>query len=271
MTERIQYHQIGFHEPCNEMITTIDNKHKEDWWRSWFNSVYLEVYSHRDDNQAIEEVKTTLSLLPLQPGHRIVDLCCGNGRHCRALYDAGYRHITGIDYSFPMLKSARTENPHIHTIRGDMRLLPIRPASQDALLSYFTSFGYFKTNTENLLVLHEIARVLKPGGWFLLDYLNPNHVKASIEPESEKEFGEYKIIERRRISGDDERIEKEIIIQNWGGTDRTFYESVRLYSYQEMKDMLAGADLFLLGSLGDFLGKHYEANSPRMILFGTRK
>lgn len=253
------------------MSKTANGKYQEDWWRTWFNTVYLDVYSHRNDNQAMEEVKTTVSVIPLLPHHRIVDLCCGNGRHSRALYEEGYRNITGIDYSYPLLKHARTENPLIYAIRGDMRMLPLQSSSQDALFSYFTSFGYFKTNTENLRVLHEISRVIKPGGWFLLDYLNPQHVKTHIEPESSKAFGEYIIKERRWLSEDEERIEKEIVIQNWGGCDRSFFESVRLYSYQDMKDMLASADLVVLGCLGGFDGKHFQPDSPRMILFGIRK
>lgn len=252
------------------MVQTLENRVSDDWWRTWFNTVYMDVYAHRDDKQAVEEVQASLSVLPIQSHHRILDLCCGNGRHSRALHSHGYTNVFGIDYSYPLLKHAWSENSRIDYSRADMRMLPFLNASFDALLTFFTTFGYFKTNTENIGVLHEISRVLKPGGWFLLDYLNPQYVKTHFEPESVKEYGEYQIIERRQFSRDYERIEKEIIIENWGGKNHTFYESVRLYSYQEMIDMLNSADLYIFGCMGSFDGRAYETNSPRMILFGTR-
>ncbi len=253
------------------MTTTNRSEFKEDWWRTWFNTIYMDVYAHRSDEEAQEEVQTTLSVLPLLKHHKIVDLCCGNGRHSRALYDVGYQKVTGIDYSYPLIKHAKGENSRIKFIRADMRMLPLRKSSQDGLLTYFTTIGYFQNNTENLQVLHEISSVLKPGGWFLIDYLNPHYVKANFEPETVKQHGEYQVIERRKFTEDQERIEKEIIIKNWGGTDRTFYESVRLYSYDDMIEMLSSTDLHVLGCLGSFDGRFYEKNSPRMILFGTRK
>lgn len=252
------------------MTQILEKNVKDDWWRTWFNTIYLDVYSHRDDTQAAEEINTTLSVLPIQTQHRILDLCCGNGRHSRAMFERGYKHIHGMDYSYPLLKHAITENSHIHYSRADMRLLPFQSASFDALLTFFTTFGYFKTNMENIGVLHEISRVLKSGGWFLMDYLNLNYVKNNFEAESVKEFGEYQILERRRFSENDERIEKDIIIQNRGGKNHTFHESVRLYSYDEMIDMMNSADLFPLGCLGSFDGKAFEPTSQRMILYGTR-
>ena len=251
-------------------LSSKDQSNRESWWREWFNNLYLDVYAHRDDNGADQEVRTTCSALPLLPRHRILDLCCGNGRHCRAFRRAGFENVFGIDYSYPLLKYAVAERPRASALRADMRLLPIRDSCCDAALSYFTSFGYFKTNVENISVLHELSRALKPGGWFLLDYLNPPHVRETFEPESTRAHGEYVIHERRFFSSDGERIEKEIRIENWGGKDRLYYESVRLYEYSDMLEMLQSADLHVLGALGSFDGHGYGPKSPRMILYGSR-
>ena len=244
---------------------------REEWWRDWFNTIYLNVYPHRDDAEAALEIHTTLSVIPLQPQHAILDLCCGNGRHIRSLRQRGFSRAIGLDYSFPLLKHALAEKPRASYVRGDMRILPFHDGRFDAVLSYFTSFGYFKTNIENLEVLYEMARVLKSGGWFLLDYLNPDHVRATFSPESTRQHGDYSIHERRFFSEDGERIEKEITIQNWGGEDRRYYESVRLYTREELQEMLHVSDLFVLGELGSFDGRGYSADMPRMILYGVRK
>ncbi|MEW6235555.1 MAG: class I SAM-dependent methyltransferase [Candidatus Omnitrophota bacterium] len=241
------------------------------WWREWFNHIYLDVYAHRDDSGADKEIQAALAFLPLRPSHRILDLCCGNGRHCRALRKAGYGRVFGVDYSYPLLRQSIAESPSAHYLRADMRLLPFPGDSFDAWLSFFTSFGYFKTNVENISVLHEAARVLVHGGMFLLDYLNPDCVRRTLEPETEKKYGDYVIKERRFLSEDGERIEKEIVIENWGGKDHRYFESVRLYTLDEMKEMLESANLHLQGVHGSFLGEEFSPDSQRMILFGTKE
>ena len=253
------------------MERSSDNKTKDDWWREWFNHVYQDVYSHRDENQADNEIQGALDILPLKSSDRILDLCCGNGRHCRALKRAGWTKIIGADYSFPLLKHAISEPPRARYLRADMRLLPFGNGCFDALLSFFTSFGYFKTNVENLSVLHEISRVLKPGGYYLLDYLNPSYVKDHFEPETVRKHGEFTIRERRWFTSDGERVEKEITIDNWGGKDHRYHESVRLYEFDEMKGMLESAELVVQDVFGSFDGTAFDSTQPRMILFGPRQ
>ncbi len=252
------------------ILQTENTSQLNRWWRDWFNDVYLDVYAHRDENSADEEIRSAIAVLPLLPDHRILDLCCGNGRHCRALKRAGFQEVYGIDYSYPLMKHALSEKPRARYIRADMRMLPVASESFDAVLSFFTSFGYFKTNIENLRVLHEIARVLQHGGWFLVDYLNPENIRSTFSPESVKKHGDYCIREKRSFSEDGERIEKEITIENWGGTLHRYFESVRLYEREEMVEMLKSADLFVTGTLGSFEGHQYNRQSSRMILFGTR-
>ena len=252
-------------------IQTASEINHEGWWREWFNHIYLDVYSHRDEHQAAEEVNAILTVIPLPPTARILDLCCGNGRHCRALHQAGFHRVVGVDYSFPLLKHAMAETPRAGYVRADMRLLPLHKACFDAVFSFFTSFGYFQTNVENLAVLHEIARVLRPDGYFLLDYLNPAYVRETLVAESVKAHGDFVIREKRSLSPDGDRIEKEIVIENWGLRDHRYHESVQLYEHEAMLDMLKSADLRVLDTLGDFNATPFHPRSPRLILHGRRK
>ena len=250
-------------------MKTPVHKH-EDWWREWFNHIYMDVYSHRDDLSAQEELAAVLALLPLLPKHRILDLCCGNGRHSRALRKAGFPRVVGIDYSFPLLKHAKPECPTSCFIRADMRHIPFRDQVFDAVFSFFTSFGYFQTSMENRSVLYEMSRVLQPGGWFFMDYLNPSHVRETFSPFTEKKHGEYNIKEYRSLTEDNKRIEKRIVIENWGGEERNYMESVRLYEQDEMKEMLRQTGLSTISTLGDFRGSPFSPQTPRMILFGVK-
>ncbi|MDX9755507.1 MAG: class I SAM-dependent methyltransferase [bacterium] len=243
---------------------------QETWWREWFNEIYLEVYAHRDDPSAVEEVRAALQAAPARPADQILDLCCGNGRHCRGFQALGYPHVLGIDYSFPLLRHAQAAGALTGYVRADMRRIPCRDQQFEAVFSFFTSFGYFPTDQENHAVLAEIARVLKPGGWFLMDYLNPAHVRAHYIPQTKKTQGSYHIQEQRSLTADQTRIEKTITLHNTAGQTHTFHESVRLYEREAMLAMLSSAGLSVSGILGDFQGQEYSLAAPRMILHGTR-
>jgi ubiquinone/menaquinone biosynthesis C-methylase UbiE len=252
------------------MNNKLDTNHDEDWWREWFNEIYLDVYAHRDDNAATYEIQMALTSLPLQKFHTIVDLCCGNGRHSRILTEEGYSHVIGIDFSPALLGKAARKKPLPAYTRADMRHIPCRTSQIDAVLSFFTSFGYFPSDEENHSVLFEIARILKPGGWFFLDYLNPKKVRDTLVPFSQQTTDTYAIKEYRSLSNDQQRIQKKILVRNREGQEKNFLESVRLYELQEMQSMLKEAGLYAYNILGDFRGRQYHANSDRMIIYGTR-
>jgi len=239
------------------------------WWKDWFNDIYLDVYSHRDEEQADAEIKTVLDVVPLEPAQRVLDFCCGNGRHSRALHRAGFEHVWGMDYSEALLKQGHGLDIDIQFVRGDMKSPPFLPRRFDAVFSFFTSFGYFD-DEQNQGVLEQVGRILKPGGWYLLDYLNPVHVKNTLVPESERDTGAYHINERRAIVDNNTRIEITITISKNGSSQR-FCESVRLYEFPEMVRMWERAGLQVKGALGSFEGAAYTETQPRMILFGQRR
>src|SRR5260221_429431 len=77
--------------------------------------------------------------------------------------------VLGLDLSMPLLRQAlrRSARPRPAYVRGDMRALPLRCARFGAIVSFFTSFGYFEDASEDVRVLAEVRRALVPGGAFL--------------------------------------------------------------------------------------------------------
>jgi ubiquinone/menaquinone biosynthesis C-methylase UbiE len=107
-----------------------------------------------------------MELLELPSGSRILDCPCGQGRHAHLLAEAGF-DVDGLDYSRVLLDAARARGvaKTLRYTQGDMRRLPARWTRRfDAVVNLFTSFGFFDEPGDDLRVLAEFARVLKPGG-----------------------------------------------------------------------------------------------------------
>jgi len=240
------------------------------WYQESFGHDYLTVYKHRDFQGAYREVQRMVSWLQLPPGAEILDLCCGMGRHSLALADSGYR-VTGVDLSEVLLEEARRHDQfsRVTWIRGDMRQVPLH-RDFDAVVNLFTSFGYFDRDEENARVLKEIDRLLKPGGKFIIDYLNPQYVTEHLVPYSERVEGDLRIEEKRAV--EDGCVRKKITIHKEDGSVRTYLEQVKLYGLHDFQRMLDGTDLQLDRVYGNYENETFVPHrSQRMILVGRKK
>ena len=211
-----------------------------------------------------------MSVLALPRGAHILDLCCGAGRHSRALGKAGYK-VLGIDLSRDLLLAAKSKSRHRSPqyLRGDMRALPLRGACMDGVLNLFTSFGYFPRDSQNLKVLLEVARILKPKACFVLDYFNSSVVIANLVARSEKNMGGMRLQERRHFDRRSNRLIKitKIIGRNNSQTRR---ESVRAYNPRELAALFKKAGLKVVARYGDLKGTPFESrSSPRCVLIGS--
>ena len=242
------------------------------WYSDWFGKDYLEVYAHRSDALAESEVDFIVHVLGLERAQLLVDIACGAGRHVRLLSSRGSRAV-GADLSLELLLEARRlsleVNQTVQYLRHDMRRLPFADASIDAILSIFTSFGYFETDAEHLGVLSEVHRVLRAGGSFLLDYLNAEHVLANLEPKSQRIEGNLHITELRSYDQQSKRIEKTIVLEEEGRV-REYHESVRVYRFAELRLMLKDSGLEIQDSFGSFSGASLNRDSARAIILAAK-
>jgi ubiquinone/menaquinone biosynthesis C-methylase UbiE len=111
-------------------------------------------------------VARLVDLLGLPAGARLLDCPCGQGRHAHLLAEAGFR-VDGLDYSKVLLHraKARGTGPSLRYRQGDMRRLPATWGERfDVVLNLFTSFGFFLDPRDDVRVIAEFARVLRPGG-----------------------------------------------------------------------------------------------------------
>jgi SAM-dependent methyltransferase len=240
------------------------------WYDAAFERGYLDVYPQRDLAAADREVE---ALLAQGVGGRVLDLGCGFGRHQLALRRRGVQAF-GLDRSPELLAHGGSIDPDGLTegrrVRGDFRCLPIQSGSFEHVLMLFSSFGYFD-DAGNARVLDELARVLAPEGIAVLDLLNPDHVRATLVPESTRELAGRRIVERRRLDAHWTRIVKDVQLREGDGSSRSWTEDVRLYGPAELAAWAAPRGLELARAAGSIEGAAYEARSPRLVAWLRRE
>jgi len=237
-----------------------------EWFEQWFGEEYLQLYPHRDDRDAGDAVALVDGVVRLA-GLHVLDLACGPGRHAAQLVARGARTV-GLDLSFPLLGRARSRTAGKATfVRADMRYLPFHAGTFDVIVNLFTSFGYFADDAQHQAVIADAATLLRPGGTFVLDYLNAAAVRARLVPHEEREEGSRRVVIERRIAPDGRHVVKEMHLD---GDGRGFVERVRLFSSEDLAGLLRRAGLTLQARFGDYSGGPAHEAAPRVILFGRR-
>lgn len=236
------------------------------WFRDWFGREYLVLYPHRDRAEARQAVELLHAATGRESGARVLDLACGAGRHVVELRRMGYR-ATGLDLSMPMLVAARRSTDGAALARGDMRHLPFRARAFDIVTSYFTSFGYFDDERDDLRVLREVRRILSRGGWFLLDFMNADHVVANLRRRDRQTVSGADVVQERRLAEGGRIVEKRISIGAVdSATRREFVERVRLYRPEELGRMLETTGFAPGPRFGGYDRSAFSRLSPRCIV-----
>ncbi len=241
----------------------------ERWYEEAFRSDYRRVYAHRDVASARDEV---LFLIGRGLGGRILDLCCGFGRHTLAMRERSLDAI-GFDLSMDLLREARTlENGALladRLIRGDASALPFRRSSFDGVVNLFSSFGYFG-ELGDARMLSEIARVLRPKGIAILDLMNPAFVRANLRAHTSREGQDFLVRETRTLADGGRRVTKDVELRLSEGGIRRWREDVRLYEEAEMRSLLSGRGMAIETVHGDFDGQPFGPASRRMLITARR-
>ena len=237
-----------------------------DWFEEWFGDDYLRIYQHRDEPEAERAIDLIAAHVRGREIQAVLDLACGAGRHSKALCERWW--TVGLDLSAALLRVARREDAEAPYVRADMRELPFADRSFDLVVNLFTSFGYFEDDREQAKVLTCVRDVLKPGGAFVIDFLNASQVRRNLVPYDERVENGVTIQQSRIISPDNRFVEKTICLRERG---REYVERVRLLSAGDLERMLEKAGFDVLHCFGDYTGAAWSENSPRTILFASRE
>jgi SAM-dependent methyltransferase len=136
------------------------NEYSPTWYELFLQPIAPE--------QTEREAAFVARWLPQPAYAAVLDLCCGPGRHARALAQRGYR-VTGVDTNAAALTAARCASEATITyLQHDMRHLDALPGTFDAVICLWQSFGYFDAAT-NAAILGQITQKLRPSGRLVLD------------------------------------------------------------------------------------------------------
>ena len=230
-------------------VSRLEEHVHPNWWRGIFNSLYLKTDADVVDDQVItrQEVNLFLDILKPATEDRILDLCCGQGRHSLELARRGFRNIEGLDRSHYLVERARAaaerEGLGVRFREGDARKLAYATDSFDVVMILGNSFGYFESLQDDLRVLKEVARVLKPWGKILIDVADGNRLRKHFQPRSwEWMDNKHFVCRERELSVDGQRlISREVITHVEKGVIGDQFYAERLYTQDSIARLMKEA------------------------------
>jgi SAM-dependent methyltransferase len=246
------------------------------WYVDFFHNDYLNIYGHLfTPERAEKEVAFVERVLELRAGSRVLDLCCGQGRHSILLAKHGFC-VTSLDLNPVYLelaqKAARASNLVIETVVADMREIGFQDYF-DAIVNMYSSFGYLESETEDARVLESTAKATKSGGRVLFDMLNREWAVANyIQNDWHKDQDGTLYIERRDLDLVTSRMHVRFMIVTPDGRRRdSIGHDIRLYTLTEMTGRLARVGLEVTGVFGGFDGENYGVTGRRMIILAKKQ
>lgn len=244
----------------------------EGWWDEYFDRAFVELYRPLLPTAETEdEVAGVVEALGLRRGSRVLDLACGWGRHAVPLAGLGYR-VAALDRSAALLaegaRAAKEANVRVAWVRADMREIPFVRAF-DAVVSLFSSLGYFLSDEEDLRVLRGIRSALKPKGTLLLETMHRDQVAREYVERDwwEGPDGERVWVEREfdAVAG----VSREWLRWRRGAAEGEKFHQIRIRSASEWEVLLRAAGLEPVAFYGDWDLSDFCHRSDRLIVLSV--
>ncbi|MBI5345752.1 MAG: methyltransferase domain-containing protein [Chlamydiae bacterium] len=227
-------------------LSDLEKHLPSEWWKSLFNSIYLKTDGDviENDENTKNEVDLIIKTTKIEPSDRILDLCCGQGRHCIELSRRGFFKVFGIDKSRYLIRLAKKRasllNLHINFSEGDARRIKILEDSVDTVILMGNSFGYFEKEEDDIAVIESIKRILKSEGNLVLDIVDGSWMQQNFEPRSWEWIDQKHLVCRERsLSSDNSKIvSREVVIHEEKGIIADRFYAERLYSADAIMQLL---------------------------------
>jgi ubiquinone/menaquinone biosynthesis C-methylase UbiE len=244
------------------------------WFENFFVAGgYASVLADIPPDRTARETQFIAGALRLPPGSRILDLCCGVGRHSIALADQGYE-VVGVDLNESALDIARQRAKEagvkVQFVCADMRNIPFS-GELNAVINIFSSFGYYETDDEDGQVLRAVAKALRDGGRFLIDTQSRGWLFRRFRESEWREEADGSLVLARTeldlLTSRYKTVEK--VLRPDGRQIQRPY-TFRSYTLTELAQLMRSAGLEPTQTWGDFDGSPYSLESRRMIVLAKK-
>jgi len=210
-------------------------------------------------------------LLQLQAGAKVLDLCCGIGRHSLELARRGFE-VTGLDRTKSYIERARTEAKN-ENLKVDFVLCDARRFCAieefDAVINMYTAFGYFVEPSDDKRVLLNAYASLRPGGKLLIETMSKEVLARIFQPRQWQESNGRILLQQRQLSDDWSWIDNcWILLEN--GRQKEFTFSHRLYCAAELKNLFRQCGFKSVEAFGDLTGAAYDHQAKGLVVLGIK-
>ncbi len=205
----------------------------------WFDFFHVGI----DESRTVQEAMFVCSWAPLPDFRKLADVCCGTGRHARALSVRGYS-VIGIDRDAAAIAEARKLGGGPSYVHADIREYRPEQGAFDVVIVMSQSFGYFDSET-NRDVIDRLARSVREGGRVILDLWNPEFF-AAHQGQRELETPRGIVRENKHVDG-----ERLFVHLEYPDGDREQFEW-QLFTPQQMKELAHSVGLAIVQCCTDF-------------------
>jgi ubiquinone/menaquinone biosynthesis C-methylase UbiE len=187
----------------------------------------------------------------------VLDMTCGTGSQVFWLTKRGF-NVVGTDINANMLKVAKSkalkENKKLTFLKGDMRTIQV--GQFDAVISIFNAVGHL-TKRDFEKAMHNVARNLKKGGYYIFDinnlsYLQKDNNITSLTIDWQKRMGDLKLREIQYSTIDHHgTLASFTTSSSQKGTQKpkisSSAQTLQVYSAKQLKDMLLRCGFKVIG------------------------
>lgn len=239
-----------------------------------------DVLLDRTDQQLQQTLNFFAKQLRLKSGAHVFDQCCGIGSLSIPLAESGMR-VTGCDLFEPYIARATADagerfstDPCPAQFHSADAFEFVPDERCDAVVNWYSSFGYAEDDNTNQRMLARAFEALKPGGRMALDIPNIPGILRRFQPvmlQEGQSHGRKVVIERTS----EPDFEVGLLRQTWvwrieGEEPTTRYSAMKMYLPNRVRELMQVCGFTPVELFGDDDGSAYDIDSPRLILVGSK-
>jgi len=203
------YNINGMIKKCCQRVKDISSKVFSLVTRAFYAVLYFLFYIPCGGKRAFR--KKFFNFINLQPGDRILDLCCGPGQVAAEILKCTLDiELVGVDISGDAIRTARNKNQHARAVFIQCNVTEL-PFEGPEFTKCIFSFGiHHLTEVDRQRSLNEIHRVLKPEGLlYIVEYNSPEsglqRLNALVFAWLDQSGEAYKMVKQKSLAAELER------------------------------------------------------------------